>query len=597
LAIVGAGSASAVTQCLYNPATQTINITIDPGDEGYVAVETADDLDPESPVGAILFTDAGYDYDNGAASTQCGSASTSNTVSIVVLGQPSNDEGFFIDEWANDAGGQFPSTIAWAVDLGSQSTTFGDYFGWWSRDSVARDDTMTLTNTTFDLNGAAGTLLGVDSFYYMYGGDGDDVIDASATTIYNDLEGAAGDDWIAPGTFASLPTTGDDLFGGADVDTLSYGTRTTSTVIDNGAGVAGHDANADCDVADAGDEADNISDFEVLETGSGNDCLIGAAGTDETFVPGDGDDDITGNAADDDALDWSTSSAGMVIDPALGTATGQGTDTFEDVFAYFGSPSDDSLIWDGTTTFFSGGDGTDKVDASATTGGESIDLDVLDGLPVDGTGAPADDLENAIGGSGNDELFGNDQRNRLDGGEGDDDLDGDDGNDVLIGGAGNDEYFGGDGADKVVFKNSPAGVDVDVSLGFATGEGDDSFDDLPEIVVGSGFNDHITGGGASVAPNFRFVGGGGKDVLTGSDGNDTLKGGPGKDVQRGGVGDDTLVGGDGNDNLIGGAGFDIGNGGKGKDICQKVEKKSSCGKKGHPKRTLHSVAAKLARLG
>ncbi len=95
---------------------------------------------------------------------------------------------------------------------------------------------------------------------------------------------------------------------------------------------------------------------------------------------------------------------------------------------------------------------------------------------------------------------------------GDDDLEGDSGNDFLIGGPGNDDYSGGDGADKVSFKLSPTGVEADMLLGFATGEGDDSLFGDVEILVGSQFNDTFTGGGGSVATNFRFIGNDGKDT-------------------------------------------------------------------------------------
>jgi len=254
LAVVGAGAAAAATACTYNPATGAINITIDPTDTAYVAVETSGNLDAESPPGAILFTNSAYDYENGASSTQCGSASVSNTTSIVVLGQPSADEGFFIDEWANDLGGAFPATIAWAIDMGSNSTPFGDTFGWWGSDTFnPTDDAVTLTDTTFDINGGAGTLLGVESFSYFYGGGGDDVLDASAVTKYVDLEGVAGDDWIAPGSF-----DGDFLEGDAGFDTVSYATRTTCTAVVNAVD-AGLDANCDGDNDDAGDEEDTLS--------------------------------------------------------------------------------------------------------------------------------------------------------------------------------------------------------------------------------------------------------------------------------------------------------------------------------------------------
>jgi len=421
LAVIGAAPAFAVSGCTYNPATDTINVTVAPGEDASLAVENdaAANLDGESSTGAILFSasDVGgglHDYENGANSTQCGSASIANTVAVIVLGQPSADENFEIDELS---GGTFPASIAWAVDLGSQ--TSADEFSVLLNGD--QDNTIVATDTSFDLNGAKGELVGVE-IWDIDGDAGDDTIDASAVTIATDrLHGHGGVDVIMPGT-ADDP----DVDGGGDAgDKLSYAGRTTCTVIDNAAGTAGEDANCDGDNADAGDEVDTIDGFDTLQTGSGNDTLIGAGGVDETFIPGDGDDDITGNAADDDVLDWSSSSAAMTIDPANGTASGQGTDTFTDVFSYVGSDFDDVLLWDGTTVFFSGGDGTDTVDASASTTSEVIDLDDLDGTPLTGVGAPVDDLENAIGGSANDLLFGNDRQNRLEGRDGDDELEGD----------------------------------------------------------------------------------------------------------------------------------------------------------------------------
>ncbi|MFN8232104.1 MAG: calcium-binding protein [Actinomycetota bacterium] len=513
-----------------------------------------------------------------------------------MLGSPSADETFSIDNLSAD---EFNTAITWAVDLGSNTVGGLDPSLIYGSDNT--DDEVTVTDSTFELNGAGGPLLGAE-LTEVFGNDGDDVIDGSAL-VNNYLWGIGGDDddWVAGGAQAPLPIAilPELLTGDAGYDTISYGTRTTSTVINNALGVAGHDANGDCDVADPGDEQDVIVGFEVLETGSGNDCIVGDAGVDETYVPGDGDDDITGNAADDDVLDWSTSSAGMTIDPDAGTATGQGNDTFTDVYGYVGSPADDTLVWDGTTWLFVGGDGTDLVDASASTGGVVIDLDDLDGMPDTGVGAPPDSTENVKGGSGNDALGGNDLNNRIEGGDGDDQLFGQAGNDFLIGSAGNDLYSGGLGADKVSFKNSPNGIEADMLLGFANGEGSDSLAFDVEILVGSQFKDTFTGGGGTVTTNFRFIGNGGNDTLTGSGSNDTLKGGGGKDVLRGVGGDDTLLGAAGNDRIFGGAGTDIGKGGKGKDQCSGIEIKSSCGTKAHPAKGMphRAVAAKLARLG
>jgi hypothetical protein len=553
---------------LYNPATDTINITIDAGTGSTVTVDET--------TGSIEF--------DGSA---CGSATNANTVAIVVLGQPSSDEAFVIDE---NTEVPFNTAIAWNIDLGTGTLDQLQIIL-----NTDQDNTVALTDTSFDLNGAAGEVLGAEQFVVV-GNDGNDTIDGSALTAFLLAAGGNGDDVISPGTF-----NGDIAVGQGDVDTLSYAGRTTSMFVLNG-NTAGEDANSDGDNADPGDEVDLIDCFEVVQTGSGADTIDDNGCGPTTMVPGDGDDDITGSS--DDTIDWSSSSAGMSIDLPNLTATGQGTDVWDGPTNFVGSNFDDTMITDGdapgvNVESFSGLDGVDTVDGSAETVGIDIDLDDLDP-------DPADDLENAIGGSSDDDLFGNDLDNALTGNDGDDDLFGEDGRDTLEGNAGNDDLIGGgsndtlvggtgddffegdDGADTVSFAtNTTAGVNVDLSLGFASSadSGDDSFDRTEEIIVGSPFNDHITGGpfsgGGTV--NFLFKGGAGKDSLTGFNGNDTLNGGGGKDTLRGVGGDDTLNGKGGNDNLSGGGGFDIGNGGKGKDVCSSVEQKSSCGSKKHPK--------------
>ncbi len=65
----------------------------------------------------------------------------------------------------------------------------------------------------------------------------------------------------------------------------------------------------------------------------------------------------------------------------------------------------------------------------------------------------------------------------------------------------------------------------------------------------------------------EFIGDGseGNDEINGNNGNDTLRGGAGDDTLDGGAGNDTLDGGSGNDTLIGGLGSDVIEGGKGDD--------------------------------
>jgi hypothetical protein len=561
LAIVGAGVASAAGTCNYVLASQRIDVVINTGTASTLAV--SDGTVAGTVNGDILF--------DGAA---CGgSPKITNTVQVnVTTTVPSGTETFTIDNTFGAPDREFPNTIAWFVDLG---TGTGDLLNIFGADQTA--NVVVLTNGGFTLDGATGTTAGVE-LVQVIGNAGNDSIDGSALTSAVQLfaAGGAGDDTIAPGAAGALPLPGDFLDGGVgsevNGDTLDYHTRTTSVVIDSANFTSGHSANADCDVLDPGDELDTQFNFENLQTGSGNDCIIGNAGVFEYFIPGDGDD---GTAAfplvgqiGQDTIDWSSSSALMLINPTStcgGTATGQGTDVWTGVNMFVGSAFDDVLTWNNTcpTAAFSGGDGVDTVDATAQTTSLNINLDNLD--PTN------DDLENLLGGSGNDVLTGNDIRNQIEGNDGNDDLTGREGNDTLIGGLGNDDFQGDAGADKVSYEtNAVSGVNVDVVLGFGTSSesGDDSFTDAIEIITGSPFNDSITGGGGLTTTNFLFTGGNGKDILTGSGSNDTLKGGKGNDKLRGLEGGDTLKGGKGSN--------DKGWGGPGVDFCTGIEVERGC---------------------
>ncbi|MFB0610775.1 M10 family metallopeptidase C-terminal domain-containing protein [Aurantiacibacter poecillastricola] len=182
-------------------------------------------------------------------------------------------------------------------------------------------------------------------------------------------------------------------------------------------------------------------------------------------------------------------------------------------------------------------------------------------------------IENAIGGSGNDELIGNDVANRLEGGEGRDRLYGNGGDDFLFGGAaddgvyggaGNDYLDGGDGTDSI------HGNDGDDRL--IGGRGRDSMDGGPgnDYLDGGDDSDFLRGGdgadelfGRDGRDNLR--GDAGNDFLDGGNDADTLDGGDGDDKLFGSLGDDELFGRDGNDELIGGLGDDRLDGGPGID--------------------------------
>ena len=67
------------------------------------------------------------------------------------------------------------------------------------------------------------------------------------------------------------------------------------------------------------------------------------------------------------------------------------------------------------------------------------------------------EIENAIGGSGNDTITGNNLSNNIDGGSGDDILSGNSGDDTITGGAGNDTIDGGAGTADIAVFTGPVG--------------------------------------------------------------------------------------------------------------------------------------------
>src|SRR5205823_13276911 len=116
-----------------------------------------------------------------------------------------------------------------------------------------------------------------------------------------------------------------------------------------------------------------------------------------------------------------------------------------------GGPGDDFLFKEqATATTLIGGKGVDTVSFFGDTQGIKV---TLDGFPNDGPPQEHDnvgkDVENVMGGTGNDHLVGNGNANILSGDTGDDVLDGGGGNDTLQGGSGgsngSDVFIGGPG--------------------------------------------------------------------------------------------------------------------------------------------------------
>jgi serralysin len=196
--------------------------------------------------------------------------------------------------------------------------------------------------------------------------------------------------------------------------------------------------------------------------------------------------------------------------------------------------------------------GNDTLDFSGYHQAQTIDLRAGDFSSVGGlTGnvsiAQGVTIENAVGGSGDDSINGNEANNSIVAGAGADTVMASDGNDTIDGGAGQSYLRGEDGDD---FIQGGAGFD-DIN----GNKGGDTIDG------GTGGSDWLVGGQGDDSITAHAT----QNLLYGNLGNDTLHGGDGGDVLRGGQGDDSVVGGAGNDFISGDRGADTESGGGGAD--------------------------------
>jgi Ca2+-binding RTX toxin-like protein len=199
---------------------------------------------------------------------------------------------------------------------------------------------------------------------------------------------------------------------------------------------------------------------------------------------------------------------------------------------------DDWIVSYAGSDFIDGGDGVDTLsfDEQAT-GNLRIDLGQTAAQDTGFGIKTILNIEDVLGGTGDDQLTGNAASNLLYGGDGNDVLSGGAGDDYLVGGNGDDQYIGGAGTDIASFEHfvsaDGSGIVVDLAITTAqnTHEGNDRFDGI-EAIYGSIYADHISGTT-------------GADDLTGNAGDDVINGRGGGDVLIGGDGADLFVFGDG----------------------------------------------------
>ena len=454
----------------------------------------------------------------------------------------------------------------------------------------AGDDTM-MGNAGFDmLYGGPGNdrLMGGRDDDEVRGAAGDDMLWGGAD---NDrIYGGAGNDRAWGGAGDDMLWGGDDPAAGDDTDTggadVLWGNAGADTLM-GGAGADVLWGNAGVDTLMGGAGADRLGggrDGDIVLGGAGEDTLWGGAG-DDTVYGGGGADTIEGGAGADMLYGGSRDAQGMhVADNADDGSIPRVVDTDMD-----GEP--DAPNPDGNTVSYAGSDAAVTIDlrdadpgtpgTQMTASGGHAAGDVLqdfqsirgsahgDRLTGDdnankirghagddvirGGGSPSttmfefpDDLETVDpdpvmvtvstedvlwGGAGNDDIDGQDGPDDIIGGPGDDVLMGGPGDDTLEGGAGTDTIDGGDDNDTLSFRNSAAGVTVDLSV-----EADDDGYQLlggdrvrgAENVMGSPHDDMLT---VKTGGWTMIQGGAGDDTIV-SDGSvvNTLVGGPGDDT-------------------------------------------------------------------
>jgi serralysin len=219
-----------------------------------------------------------------------------------------------------------------------------------------------------------------------------------------------------------------------------------------------------------------------------------------------------------------------------------------DVYSFNQTTAFNTTIWDAG--------GVDVIDLSGATGAQSLNLVAGSEMSIVLNNARKGNLwlafgvtiENAVGGSGDDRIIGNDAANDLSGGGGRDTLDGGGGNDILRGGSGTDTArFSGLSTGYTWHQNADGSWRI---IALASANGEDTLHDIEWLEFAD--TRIQIGTAASI-----ITGTGGNDRLTGTAEPDTIEGLAGNDSIDGGSGDDILIGGAGADRLTGGAGHDI----------------------------------------
>jgi hypothetical protein len=260
----------------------------------------------------------------------------------------------------------------------------------------------------------------------------------------NHITGGRSNDIIYSGT-------GNNVLDGADgINTLSYSNAASGQVINLQTGLV---------TAAAGN--DTVSNFQIVEGSAGSDNITGASSTLS----------MSGGSGGDDTFDGGHGGVVGAAETITGSATGNNTLTFAN-----------------ETVAGAAGGVIVNLGTGAVSGAYGVEV--------------VSNIQNVIGGSGNDFLTGSSTTKTLSGGAGGDDTFDGGGANVIVTGSSN-------GTNTLTFAQAGAPVTVNLQTGTATGYGTETFTHI-QSVIGSSYADLIVAAADSSA------------ISGGAAGNDTI---------------------------------------------------------------------------
>jgi Ca2+-binding RTX toxin-like protein len=499
-----------------------------------------------------------------------------------------------------------PLTVVFNADGTISVTPTGDFFSGIEGVEATPQNDIVIGNAANNLIAGGGGddfLAGNGGSDCVLGGSGNDTLSENAVTLSGGAPvqsdpGAAGNG-------------ADALDGGpGSDDVVDYSQRSSRTVVNLGL-ISWFNDGADTNADSVSNECDDV--FFTTEnaiTGSGNHLLSADYlnnQSDNEFTGGNGNDAFEGGAGNDIFHEGTSANGSDAIEGDAGSDTVDYSGRSNPVTVSFDGVSNDGEVGEGdnagaVVTNFGPAGCTDTV-FPIINPDPWINLvgtfEPFAGDEADDADSNALEIENAMGGSGADDLTGNAAANNLTGNAGNDTifglggtdrLSGGDGDDDLSGGDGNDAIDGGAGTNTASWEESTFGVTVQLFSGTARGQGNDTLtaianvdgsdnddtifgDENANILNGHGGDDAVQGrqgddkvnGGAG---DDELNGNGGNDSVHGGRGDDTLRGAVGSDLLKGDPGEDTAYGGRDDDRIHGGAGADFMDGGAGNDICR-----------------------------